>query len=192
MANCKRDRASSTGGWALAELLTVLVLTGFFASALLQTTVCLRRCLAHWETSARMRQTLSASLFRMSRDFRLAGCNPKGDPSFEDAATLQEGGTAPEQVRIRMDKRGSKTGSPPDGDMKDPDEVIVYRWDDVHQVLRRNNQPLATRIVRNPWGDPVFILTKDASHGLLRMCVTTRTRGTSLTLSTAICIRNPV
>ena len=183
---------SAHDGFALVELLTVLVLTGFFSSVLLQTTLCIQRCLAHWETSARMRLTLSAALFQMSRDFRVTGCNPIGGAASEGTAILQDGGTAPEQVHIRMDKRGSKTGSPPDGDMEDPDEFIVYQWDDKHQVLRRNHQPVAGRIVQNPWGGPVFRLLKDSSRGLLRMSVTTRTPEGSMSLSSAVCIRNPV
>ena len=59
------QRRSTPNGWVLIELLTVLVLTGFFSSVLLQTTLCLQRCLTHWETSARMRLTLSAALFQM-------------------------------------------------------------------------------------------------------------------------------
>jgi len=184
--------ASSPNGFALVELLTVLVLTGFFCSTLAQTTVCLQRCLAHWETSARMRQTLSATLFLMSRDFRVTGCNPIEEAASDGAAILQDGGTSPEQVHIRMDKRGSKTGSPPDGDMEDPDESIVYQWDDRHQVLRRNHQPVAGRIVQNPGGGPLFRLEEDSSRGLLRMVVTTRTPQGSLSLSSAVCIRNPV
>lgn len=188
----KRCAASSPNGFALVELLTALVLAGFFFSVLLQTTLCLQRCLAHWETSARMRQTLSAALFQMSRDFRVTGCNPIGDAASEEMAILQDGGTAPDQVHIRMDKRGSETGSPPDGDMEDPDEFIVYQWDDEHQVLRRNRQPVAGRIVQNPQGEPLFRLLKDSSRGLLRMSVTTRTPEGSLSLSSAVCIRNPV
>jgi len=188
-----RDRGRRAHeGFALIELLTVLVLAGFFCSVLLQTTLCIQRCLAHWETSARMRQTLSAALFLMSRDFRVTGCNPIGDAAAEGTATLQDGGTEPEQVHIRMDKRGSKVGSPPDGDMEDPDEFIVYQWDDNHQVLRRNHQPVAGRIVQNPEGGPVFQLHKDSSRGLVRMSVTTRTPAGSLSLSSAVCIRNPV
>ena len=190
-ANCPRP-SSSPSGFALVELLTALVLTGFFSSVLLQTTVALQRCLAHWETSARMRRTLSAALFQVSRDFRVTGCNPVGDAPSEGTAILLDGGTAPEQVHIRMDKRGSKPGSPPDGDMEDPDEFIVYRWDDKHQVLRRNHQPVAGRIVQNPGGGPVFRLQKDSSRGLLRMSVTTRTPEGSMSLSSAVCIRNPV
>jgi len=188
-----RDRGRSPrNGFALVELLTALVLTGFFLSVLLQTTLCLQRCLAHWETSARMRQTLSAALFQMSRDFRVTGCNPVGGAAAEGTAILEDGGTAPEQVHIRMDNRGSTTGSPPDGDMEDPDEFIVYQWDDEHQVLRRNHQPVAARIVQNPWGGPVFRLEKDSSRGLLRMSLTTRTPDGSLSLTSAVCIRNPV
>jgi len=183
---------TTPNGWALVELLTALVLTGFFSSVLLQTTLCLQRCLAHWETSARMRQTLSAALFQMSRDFRVTGCNPIGGAASEATAILQNGGTTPEQVHIRMDKRGSNPGSPPDGDMEDPDEFIVYQWDDKHQVLRRNHQPVAGRIVQNPWGGPVFHLLKDSSRGLVRMSVTTRTPRGSLSLTSAVCIRNPV
>jgi hypothetical protein len=192
MPHTSRLNPSSTNGFALVELLTVLVLTGFFASVLLQTTLCLQRCLAHWETSARMRQTLSAALFQMSRDFRVTGCNPIGAAVSEDTAVLQDGGAAPEQVHIRMDKRGSNTGSPPDGDMEDPDEFIVYQWDDKHHVLRRNHQPVAGQIVQNPWGGPVFSLLKDSSRGLVRMSVTTQTPKGSLSLCSAVCIRNPV
>ena len=175
MPKTDRPNATSPNGWALVELLTVLVLTGFFSAALLQTTLCLQRCLAHWDTSARMRQTLSAALFQMSRDFRVTGCNPLGEAPSEGVAVLVGEGGEPEEVRIRMDKRGAKTGSPPDGDMEDPDEFIVYQWDDEHQVLRRNHQPVAAQIVENPWGGPVFHLQEDSSRGLLRMSVTTRT-----------------
>jgi hypothetical protein len=184
--------ASSNNGWVLAELLTVLVLTGLLSSALMQTTLCLERCLTHWENAARMRQTLSATLFRMSGDFRVTGCNPKGSTEFEETALLQVKATGPEEMHIRMDKRGSKSGSPPDGDMQDPNEFIVYRWDDVHRVLRRNHQPMAVHIDQDPWGRPVFDLEKDSSRGLVRMSLTTRTPGGSLTLSSAVCIRNPV
>jgi len=179
-------------GWALVELLTVLVLTGFFSSVLLQTTLSLQRCLAHWETSARMRRTLSAALFRVSMDLRVTGCNPSGEAASEGTAILQAGGTVPEQLHIRMDKRGSKPGSPPDGDMEDPDEFIVYQWDDKHQVLRRNYQPVAGQIVPNLGGIPLFRLQKDSSRGLLRMFVTTLTPEGSMSLSSAVCIRNPV
>ncbi len=192
MRRCRRGRFPSTAGWALAELLTVVVLTGFFSTVLLQTTVGLKRCLAHWETSARMRQTLSAALFRMSRDFRVAGCNPKAETVSEEMAVLEDGGTAPERIRIRMDRRGGKPGSPPDGDMNDPDEVIVYRWDSNHRVLRRNNQPMAMRIGPNHGEAPVFGLTKQSTRGLVRIYVTTIAREQSMTLSSAVCIRNPV
>jgi hypothetical protein len=192
MTQPKECKAPTTNGFALAELLTVLVLTGFFSSVLLQTTLCLQRCLAHWETSARMRQTLSSALFLMSRDFRVTGCNPTGDASSEGTAILQEGGTAPEQLHIRMDRRGSSPGSSPDGDMEDPDEFIVYQWDDKHQVLRRNHQPVAGQIVQNPWGGPVFRLLKYSSRGLVRMSVTTRRQEGNMSLSSAVCIRNRV
>lgn len=190
--NCCEACKEKQSGWALVELLTVLVLTAFFSGALFQTTLCLQRCLTHWEQSARMRQTLSAAIFYMSRDMRMAGCNPTGRAAFEGASLIQDGGKAPESVEIRMDKRGPKTGSPPDGDIEDPDEVILYRWDDKHEVLRRNNQPLAARIVLNSCGLPVFSLMKDSSRGLLRLCVTTGTPYGDLSLSTAVFMRNPV
>jgi len=192
MSHTIRPQASSPHGFTLVELLTALVLTGLLSSVLLQTTLSLQRCLAHWETSARMRQALSAALFQMSRDFRVTGCNPLGDAASEGTAILQDGGTEPEQMHIRMDKRGPNPGSPPDGDMEDPDEFIVYRWDDKHEVLRRNHQPVAGGIIGDPWGGPVFCLEKDSSRGLLRMSVTTRTPEGVLSLSSAVCIRNPV
>ena len=189
---CCEARKEKQGGWALAELLTVLVLTAFFSCALLQTTLCLQRCLKQWEQSARMRQTLSAAMFLMSREIRMAGCNPTGKPVFDGASLIQDGSGAPESVEIRMDNRGSKVGSRPDGDIQDPDETILYRWDEKHQVLRRNSQPLAARIVRNPWDVPVFHLIKDSSRGLLRLFVTTGAPDGILSVSTAVCIRNPL
>jgi len=192
MPATRRCAIRSVEGWALPELLTVLALTAFFLGALFQTTLSLERSLHRWEESARMRQTLSAVLSYMSRDMRMAGLNPTGKAVFEGAILIEEAGTTPERVEIRMDKRGSTPGSPADGDIEDPDEVIVYRWDDEHRVLRRNHQPLAARIVENPWGVPVFDLMKDASHGLVRLSVTTQTPLGSLSLSTAVCIRNPV
>jgi hypothetical protein len=190
MTDCLRNKADSTDGWVFAELLTVLLLAGFFVSALLQTTLCLQRCLAHWETSVRMRQILSTALFQVTREVRMAGCNPKEESVLDGATLTLPDGDEPEQVRIQMDRRGPTTGSPPDGDTGDPGEVIVFRWDEPNQVLRRNNQPLAAQILRNPGGAPVFGLTKDASRGFLRMRVTTGTQGGRLSLSSAVCIRN--
>jgi type II secretory pathway component PulJ len=183
---------SARHGFALAELLTVLALTAFFAAVLLQTTLCLQRCLGRWEASARMRQTLSSAIFQMSRDIRMAGCNPEEAAVFEGATMKRGGGDAPDRLHVRMDRRGSKPGSPPDGDIEDPGEWVVYRWDDVQQVLRRNNQPMAAQIVQNPREVPVLDLIRDASRGLLRLSVTTQTAEGTLSLSSAVCIRNEI
>jgi len=185
-------KPKSTNGYALAELLTVLALTGFFACVLLQTTLGLQRCLNHWEQSARMRQTLGAALFIVSRDVRMAGCNPTGKASFEAVELNGGAGTEPRTVEIRMDKRGPTVGSRPDGDIEDPDEVIFYRWDDIQEVLRRNNQPLAARIVPNPGGVTTFDLIEEFPQGLLRLHVTTGTPDGGLSLSTSVFIRNPL
>ncbi len=184
------QRRMPQDGWVLTEMLTALVLTAFLATVLLQTTACLRRCLTHWEESTRMRQTLSAALFRLGKDFREAGCRPMGSPAFEGASITQGTSGIPEEVKIRMDRRGSGTDSPPDGDIEDPGEVIVYRWDDKQRVLRRNNQPLAAGIVRNPSDVPVFRLTRDASRGLVQILVTTRSSSGTLSLSSSVWIRN--
>ena len=195
MGNCARrlyQEVGSTKGYAFTELLTVLALTGFFACALLQTTLGLQRCLNHWEQSARMRQTLAAVLFIVSRDVRMAGCNPTGEARFEPVELNGGAGTEPRTVQIRMDKRGSKVGSRPDGDIEDPDEVIFYRWDDIQEVLRRNNQPLAARIVPNPGGVTAFDLIEETPQGLMRVCVTTGTPDGGLSLSTSVFIRNPL
>jgi hypothetical protein len=139
-----------------------------------------------------MRQTLAAALFVMSRDIRMAGCNPTGEADFIPIELNGEAGSQPLTVEIRMDKRGSKAGTRPDGDIQDPDEVIFYRWDEVHQVLRRNNQPLAVRIVPNPGGDTVFDLIEKPPQGLLRLSVTTEAPHGVLSLSTSVFLRNPL
>jgi hypothetical protein len=139
-----------------------------------------------------MRQTLAAALFIASRDIRMAGCDPTGGADFQSLELSGGTGSEPRTVEVRMDKRGSKVGSRPDGDVLDPDEAILYRWDDVHKVLRRNNQPLAARVVRNPGGVTVFDLIEEPPQGLLRLCVTTGTPDGGLSLSTSVFIRNPI
>jgi type II secretory pathway component PulJ len=186
-----RKSAVANHGWILPELLTVLVLAALLSCALVQTTVCLQRCLTHWEESGRMRRTLAADMFIMSRDIRMAGSNPTGEADFSGAEAIEEEGGAQRGVRIRMDKRGSVVGSRADGDIQDPDETIFYLWDETEEVLRRNSQPLAARIVRNPGGTPVFGLIRDGPRGLLRLSLTTNAADGSLTLSTSVFIRNP-
>lgn len=181
----------ATQGWILSELLTVLALTALFSCALIQTTLCLQRCLTHWEESGRMRRTLSAALFIMSRDIRMAGSNPTGKADFRGLEPIEGAGESAGALRLRMDKRGSAVGSRPDGDIQDPDETILYRWDEADEVLRRNNQPMAAGIVRNPGGIPVFELIQNASGGLLRVSLSTSTSDGSLTLSTSVFLRNP-
>ncbi len=178
-------------GWALAELLTVLFLTAFFAAVLLQTVAALRGTMARWEASSRARQSLAAALFLIGRDIRMAGCDPLGGsrtPSLE----ILPSGSSGNGIRLRMDVRGRSAGTRPDGDSDDPDETVVYEWDEARSVLRRNRQPLAARAGRDPASPPLFRLVRRSDWGLLRVWIAAEGEPDDLCLSGAFCLRNPM
>ena len=177
-------------GWVLTELLTVMVLTIFFAGGLLQTVLSMQRMTSKWERSVSMRQSLSAALFLVCRDMRMAGCNPMHEADFQGVGLLDEGDPVHRGIQLRMDRRGKSPGSNPDGDAEDPDEDILYLWEEGESLLRRNGQPVAIRITGNPDGESVFFREQGPEGDLLQVSLTTGFQGESLSLYTSVHVRN--
>jgi len=180
------------GGSVLVELLVAMTVTAFFAVTLLQTVCSIHRCITHWEQSIRLRQTVSAIWVFMSRDIRMAGCNPFGTLSFpglQEEAGDREPGT---RFILRMDKRGRDPRSPPDGDIQDPDERIEYRWDLTQGVLRRNGQPVALKIRDAPEENPLFKIEVDSGYGLLTVFLSAGNEELTMNFIASAFIRNPL
>jgi hypothetical protein len=109
---------------------------------------------------------LLATLWCIGRDVRMGGCNPLGIAGVEGIRLLPDP-SGEEALWLEMDIRGSQPGSLPDGETDDPDERIGYRWDANREMLFRNGQPMATRIVKNPEGEPLFSLRREGNFALL-------------------------
>jgi len=157
---------SVNNGWILAEVVPALALAALFIGLLLQGAVTIRRCVGQVDRSVQMRQMLLATLWCIGRDVRMGGCNPLGIAGVEGIRLLPDP-SGEEALWLEMDIRGSQPGSLPDGETDDPDERIAYRWDANREMLFRNGQPMATRIVKNPEGEPLFSLRREGNFALL-------------------------
>ncbi len=183
-------RGVGSKGFSLIELLIVLTLSMFLTGAFLEVTLCIERCITAWDRSLRMRQTLSATLFYMAKDIRMAGCNPIGEYGFTAIEIVPGPGDITPGLEVKMDKRGTQPRSRPDGDILDPDEKIFFFHDSDKGILRRNGQPMALQIENNPEDEPLFDLEKSADRGLISILLTTVAGDESLSFSTAIYVRN--
>jgi hypothetical protein len=181
-----RRRCRSQRGILLVDLLVTLVVASCFLGSLLQGVFGLHNCIRGWDRSLRMRQALMVAHFQLSRDLRMAGCNP-----WEAAGVVAlETGRSEYAFTVRTDKRGIDPESWPDGDVNDPEERIEYRWGPGESVLRRNGQPVLLSLGENPWDIPWFQVERGEEHGLGRILVQLNEQGDARSFSMGVCIRN--
>ncbi len=192
MKKCSGTGIGHRRGIILVELLVAAVVAAFFLGSLFHGVLSLQRCVARWDRSMRMRQVLTATLFHVSRDLRMAGCNPWEDEPIQAVEWGSAGGAEGRSFTLWMDKRGQHPDSWPDGDAEDPDERIEYRWDAVDDVLRRNGQPVLSSVHENPWKTPFFRLEEKNGIGLAEITVSVSEQSESRALSARVCIRNPL
>lgn len=174
----------------LPEILVSLTLTAFFTGVMVQTCLSIYRGVSAWERSTRMRQMLTASLHVMSRDIRMAGCNPFGKAVFHGIELDHALNGGINGFTVRHDKRGKSPDSDPDGDVEDPDERVEYLLDT--DVLRRSHQPMATNLLKNRDDAPPFEFLQHQTTGLFHILLTAGEGGERMVLATSLCIRNPL
>jgi len=179
-------------GYALVEIVIALTVSAFLFGALVQTVISINGCVTRWDRKVRMRQALSAALLCISRDIRMAGSNPAGSAEFQGVELGEEAGGGSATVRLKMDKRGRGTGTRPDGDIEDPDEQIEYHWEAAEEILKRNGQPVAIKAVANTEGVPVFRLEKISDWALVSVALCLGREAETMSLSTAVHVRNPL
>ena len=179
-------------GSILAELLVAMTLTAFFSITLFQIVGTAHSFITRWDRGIQLRQTLCAALYFMSSDIRMAGCNPLGTLSFRGLETYSKNHGSEDGFILRMDKRSKNPGSPPDGDVNDPDERIEYRWDLLKGVLRRNGQPMALRIRPPPENKSLFLVEEEAGHTLLTVFLSAGEDDQVVKLTASVFVRNPL
>jgi len=177
-------------GFSLVELLIVLTLTSFFVGSLVQALICFEQSISHFDHSLRRQQSLSAALFFMSRDIRMAGSNPMAERRFSPLEVIPEQEDRSIGIDLYMDKRGASARSKPDGDSEDPDEQIFFFLEKPTETLRRNGQPMALGIRENPGENPLFTLETEGPMGLVHIWLTMGEGENDFSLSTAVYVRN--
>jgi type IV pilus assembly protein PilW len=130
-------------GFTFIELLVAMVISTILLGAVVSTFIVQRRSYAIQEEMTEMVQTARAAMDMMTREVRVAGYNPKG-AAFDGIPYN------PTRLQIRADVRGKKKHDPPDKDINDPNENIVYTHDAANFQIDRNTgggpQPFAENV----------------------------------------------
>jgi len=159
-------------GFTLLELLVACALSALFLTGALM------MCAFHrslWFTEVRLadvQQGLIGPAGALARSLRSAGLNPLREHSIRGIEYIPGHEGDFEKITIRSDSRGREPGSPPDGDVDDPAERLVYTYDARTRQIRQNGQPFAEQIIRNPGGEPMLALDSPFHPRLAKIALT--------------------
>jgi len=103
------------------------------------------------EEVAAMQQNMRAAMFYLTKEIRMAGCDPTGSGGSGIVTANSDSIRFTEDVRGDFDPDVPVDDPNPDGDIDDPNEDITYNLDDsdgdgVDDELDRNNQTVAQNI----------------------------------------------
>lgn len=130
-------------GFTLLEVLLSLAAGSVLLSAVVSIMVLQQQSYDVQDQVAEMVQTTRAALDMMAREIRMAGFDPTG-AGFDGISCN------PSHLCIVGDFRGPQPNDPPDGDIDDPSERIIYCYDAKNLQIDRNtgggNQPFAENI----------------------------------------------
>jgi type IV pilus assembly protein PilW len=113
-------KMSRDKGFTLIELLVVMVISGVVMAGIYQVYYTQQRSYMVQEQVAAMQQNLRAAMFFMSREIRMAGCDPTGKASV-GITSISSG-----SMSFTMDIRGKTADDDADGYADDPNENITY------------------------------------------------------------------
>ena len=74
----RKNNISNTKGYTLIELLVAMVLSSIVLSAIISTYRSQQKAYAVENQVAALQQNIRVGLFYIERDFRMAGCDPRG------------------------------------------------------------------------------------------------------------------
>ena len=140
----------SEKGFTLIELMIAVFVAGVVMTAVYSAYSSQQRAYTTQEGMAAMQANLRAAMYFMSKEIRMAGCNPDHESGVGGFETL-----GANTVRFTMDLRGQGPNTPPDGDDLDADEDVTYLlgdWngDGIFDLMRSTpqdpNEPVAENI----------------------------------------------
>jgi len=107
-------------GFTLIELLVVMVISGVVMAGIYSVYYSQQKSYLVQDEVAGMQQNLRTALFHLSRDIRMAGCDPSGNANAGFTAATAT------SVSFTEDIRGKDADDPPDGDTGDTNESVTY------------------------------------------------------------------
>lgn len=130
-------------GFMLIEILIAMAVGMILLGAATSVFIMHDRANDREEQLADMVQTARSALDMIGREVRMAGYNP-ADADFSGIPYN------PAKLTIQADLSGNQPNSPPDGDLGDPNERIMYVYDARNHQIDRNtgsgNQPFAENV----------------------------------------------
>ena len=107
-------------GFTLIELLVVIAISGIVMAGIYSVYYSQQKSYIVQDEVAAMQQNLRVAMFHLSRDIRMAGCDPSGNANAGITAASSTSFT------FTRDIRGKDEGDPPDGDTGDTNENITF------------------------------------------------------------------
>lgn len=107
-------------GFTIIELLVGMAVSLLALTAIYSTFQAQHKSYLMQQEVAAMQQNLRAAMFYMQREIRMAGCDPLGTAGAGIIAASDS------SINFSEDVRGDNVGDPPDGNLNDPNENIIY------------------------------------------------------------------
>ena len=107
-------------GFTLIELLVVIAMSGIVMAGIYSVYYSQQKSYIVQDEVAAMQQNLRVAMFHLSRDIRMAGCDPSGNANAGITAAASTSFT------FTRDIRGKDEDDPPDGDTGDTNENITF------------------------------------------------------------------
>ena len=118
----------SNQGVTLIELMIAMTIFLLVLGAIYSTFQSQHKSYLMQEEVAAMQQNMRTAMFYMTKEIRMAGCDPTGDAG---AGIVTANG---DSISFTEDIRGDADGSDPDGATNDPNESIAYALSDNNLV----------------------------------------------------------
>ncbi|MFA9498194.1 MAG: PilW family protein, partial [Deltaproteobacteria bacterium] len=141
----------SNQGVTLIELMIAMTIFLLVLGAIYSTFQSQHKSYLMQEEVAAMQQNMRAAMFYLTKEIRMAGCDPTGSGGSGIVTANSDSISFTEDVRGDFDPDVPVDDPNPDGDIDDPNEDITYNLDDsdgdgVDDELDRNNQTVAQNI----------------------------------------------
>jgi type IV pilus assembly protein PilW len=117
----------SEKGFTLVELLVAMAIMSVVMGGVYSAYYSQQRSYIVQEQVAEMQQNLRGAMYFMSKEVRMAGCNPTGSA---DAGIESDSGS--NTIHFTMDVRGQDIDDPPNGATNNPNENITYALADIN------------------------------------------------------------